>query len=118
MAAIDHDWRSETLDIVATPISRKMKLGLCLELSGQHIAAWRYPKAHPAASVSLDNLARIARMAEAALFGFAFVADNNAVWEDIECFKRIERLAVLDLMVVLAALTGVTRNIGLISAVP
>lgn len=117
MAAIDHAWRPKTRDIVATPISRKMKLGLFLEPSGRHIAAWRHPKAHPAASVSLDNLAGIARMAEAALFDFVFIADNNAVWEDIEYFKRIERSAVLDPMIVLAALAGATRNIGLIATV-
>ncbi len=96
---------------------RQMKLGLFMEPSGRHIAAWRHPDAHPAASISLENFGQTARTAEAALFDFVFIADNNAVWDDMEHFKRVERSAVLDPMMVLAGLAGVTSHIGLVATV-
>ena len=96
---------------------RKMKLGLFLEPSGRHIAAWRHPQAHPQASVSLENLASTAKTAEAALFDFVFIADNNAVWDDMEHFKRVERSAVLDPMMVLTGLAVLTSKIGLVATV-
>jgi FMN-dependent oxidoreductase (nitrilotriacetate monooxygenase family) len=94
-----------------------MKLGLFFEPSGRHIAAWRHPDAHPAASVSIENLVGIAKAAEAALFDFLFIADNNAVWEDIAYLQRIERSAVLDPMIVLPVLATATQRIGLIATV-
>lgn len=97
--------------------NRRMKLGLFFEPSGRHIAAWRHPLAHPAASVSIDNLVAIAQTAEAALFDFLFIADNNAVWDDLAYLQRIERSAVLDPMMILPVLAMATRQIGLIATV-
>lgn len=97
--------------------NRQMKLGLFFEPSGRHIAAWRHPEAKQAAGTDIQNLIGIARAAEAALFDFVFIADNNAVWEDIAYFERIERSAVLDPMMVLPVLATATSHIGLIATV-
>ena len=97
--------------------NRQIKLGLFFEPSGRHIAAWRHPDACEGASMSIENLTTIAKTAEDAHFDFVFVADNNAVWDDIAYFERIERSAVLDPMIILPILATATSRIGLIATV-
>jgi len=98
-------------------VRRQMAIGLFLEPSGRHVASWRHPEAHPEASTSLDNYRAIAREAEAMKLDFLFIADNNNTWDDPEYFRRIERAAVLDPMMILAALSGATERLGLISTI-
>lgn len=92
-----------------------MKLGLFVEPYGRHIAAWRHPNARKMQGVTFANFAEMAQMAERAKFDFLFIADTNNVWEDMGFFSRSERGAVLDPLQLLAALSVVTNNIGLIS---
>lgn len=94
---------------------RRMKLGLFVEPYGRHVAAWRHPNAQRDAGVSFQNFRAMAETAERGRFDFMFIADTNNVWENMEFFSRSDRSQVLDPLQLLAALSVVTRHIGLIA---
>ena len=63
-----------------------MKLGLFLEGTGHHTAAWRDPDVDPMARQSLPHFIDIARLAERGKFDMLFLADTNATFgaDDVE----------------------------------
>jgi len=94
-----------------------MKLGLFLSDRGHHIASWRTPGASLAGDLDFSHYADIARTAERGLFDFLFNADIAAPsgpyseerWRRTTGATRVEPLTLL------GALSGVTKNIGLIA---
>lgn len=89
-------------------LSRQMHLGVFILGAGHHIAGWRMPGAE-AGSENLDLIVRVARKAEEGKFDLLFLADAVNTRPDMHpsMVLRLEPLTLL------AALSMVTRNIGL-----
>lgn len=79
---------------------------------GMHMGAWRHPEAGPFSYLDLDYYLAIARRAEAAHFHAIFLADTLIASE--ENYER-PNFGAMDPVVVLAALAGATRHLGLIA---
>ena len=93
----------------------KIHLGLMLTATGAHFGSWRLPEATPQSAFSLAHYAEFARIAEAGLFDFLFVADTLALYpsNDPRTLGRAPLIAHLEPFTLLAALAANTRNIGL-----
>jgi N-acetyl-S-(2-succino)cysteine monooxygenase len=94
-----------------------MKLGLFLEGTGHHTAAWRDPDVDPMARQSLPHFIDIARLAERGKFDMLFLADTNATFgaDDVESWTRTTLASRLEPITLLSALAAVTEHIGLVS---
>ena len=57
-----------------------MKLGLFVEGTGHHVAAWRDPDVDPHGRQTLKHYVDIARLAERGKFDLLFMADTNATF--------------------------------------
>jgi N-acetyl-S-(2-succino)cysteine monooxygenase len=94
-----------------------MKLGLFLEGTGHHTAAWRDPDVDPMGRQSLPHFIDIARLAERGKFDMLFLADTNATFgaDDVESWTRTTLASRLEPITLLSALAAVTAHIGLVS---
>lgn len=90
-------------------MSRKMNLGLFIQLPGQHLASWRHPSSQPKRIFDLDYLTEIAQIAERGKFDTLFIADSVARPVHENSYSELK----LDPLVILSALTAVTKKIGL-----
>src|SRR5579863_10008631 len=94
-----------------------MKLGLFLEGTGHHTAAWRDPDVDPMARQSLPHFIEIARLAERGKFDMLFLADTNATFgaDDVESWTRTTAASRLEPITLLGAIAAVTERIGLVA---
>jgi N-acetyl-S-(2-succino)cysteine monooxygenase len=94
-----------------------MKLGMFLEGTGHHVAAWRDPDVDASGRQSLKHFSDIARLAERGKFDMLFLADTNATFgaDDVESWSRSTSASRLEPITLLSALAAVTENIGLVS---
>jgi N-acetyl-S-(2-succino)cysteine monooxygenase len=94
-----------------------MKLGMFLEGTGHHTAAWRDPDVDPRGRVSLSHFLDIARLAERGMFDMLFMADTNATFgpDDVESWTRTTAGTRLEPITLLAAMAAVTDHIGLVA---
>ncbi len=94
-----------------------MKLGMFLEGTGHHVAAWRDPDVDPRGRVSLSHFLDIARLAERGKFDLLFMADTNATFgaDDVESWTRTTAGTRLEPITLLAAMSAVTEHIGLVA---
>ena len=94
-----------------------MKLGMFLEGTGHHVAAWRDPDVDPRGRVSLAHFLDIARLAERGKFDLLFMADTNATFgaDDVESWTRTTAGTRLEPITLLAAMSAVTEHIGLVA---
>jgi alkanesulfonate monooxygenase len=94
-----------------------MKLGMFLEGTGHHTAAWRDPDVDPHGRVSLSHFLDIARLAERGMFDMLFMADTNATFgaDDVESWTRTTAGTRLEPITLLAAMAAVTEHIGLVA---
>lgn len=88
---------------------RQIKLALYLIGTGMHVASWRHPLAKPNASIDINELQRLAQIAEQGKFDVAFVADSLAI--NHESHPQI--LNRFDPIVQITALAAATSKIGL-----
>ncbi|CAN0322291.1 unnamed protein product, partial [Phaeothamnion confervicola] len=92
-----------------------MKLGLFIRPCGHHIASWRHPAAQADAGVNFPHFIEMARTAERGLFDMLFSADNATVWTASEsAIDRVHYVAWMEPYTLLSALSGHTKNIGLV----
>jgi len=94
----------------------KFKLGAFLLFTGHHVAAWRHPKASE--GTRFENYVELAKLAEAAKFDAVFLADGVAArLKDLDAASRKAHNGVypFEPITLLSALSGLTRNIGLIA---
>lgn len=94
----------------------QMKLGAFLYPTGHHVAAWRHPDSSE--MVTLDDFAKLARLAEDAKLDYLFLADMLSVrLSDPEAASRRAHtgIAPFEPITLLSALAGMTRNIGLLA---
>jgi FMN-dependent oxidoreductase (nitrilotriacetate monooxygenase family) len=89
--------------------NKQMKLGAFINLPGQHVASWRYPSTGSNCTFDLDYLIELAKTAERGKFDTIFFADvfGQTLAENSPSALK------LDPVIILSALTAVTRNIGL-----
>jgi FMN-dependent oxidoreductase (nitrilotriacetate monooxygenase family) len=91
-----------------------MKLGAFLQPFGHHVAAWRYPGTPDDAGNDFAHYTELAQTAERGLFDMLFVADTTGLWAtDREGLSRMAYVAWMEPITLMAALSTVTRRIGL-----
>ena len=95
----------------------RMRLGLFINPTGHHQAAWRHPESTADAAISLSHYIDIARRAEAAKLDAIFLADNQGMRSGPpEVLGRVAQyVAGFEPLTLLSALASVTSRIGLIA---
>lgn len=89
---------------------RDLILNLVIRAQGSHAGGWRFSRTQARDALTLDYYRHIVATAERGLFDMAFVTDTVALSPD-----PVEALQwPLDPLVLMAALAGVTHDIGLI----
>ncbi|WP_155384735.1 LLM class flavin-dependent oxidoreductase [Catellatospora paridis] len=78
---------------------------------GHHEAAWRLPESDPFAQTDVEHFKHLARIAERGKLDSLFLADSPVLWNSIG--RRPS--GTLEPTVLLTALAGATRHIGLIA---
>jgi FMN-dependent oxidoreductase (nitrilotriacetate monooxygenase family) len=95
--------------------ARQMKLGLFIRPCGHHIASWRHPLTQADAGVNFQHFVEMAQTAERGLFDMLFSADSATVWTAAEsAIDRLHYVAWMEPYTLLSALSGFTKNIGLV----
>ena len=95
--------------------TRQMKLGLFIRPGGHHIACWRHPRAQADAGVNFPHFVEMAQIAERGLFDMLFSADNHTVWTVSDsAIDLVHYSNWLEPYTLLSALSGYTKNIGLV----
>jgi FMN-dependent oxidoreductase (nitrilotriacetate monooxygenase family) len=89
----------------------KLHLNAFLMGVGHHEAAWRLERSDPNAATDVEHYKRLARTAERGKLDSLFLADSPVLWNSIG--RRPG--GTLEPTVLLAALAGVTENVGLIA---
>jgi len=89
----------------------KLHLNAFLFHVGHHEAAWRLPESDPFASTSVQHYQELARIAERGKLDSLFLADGPVLWSNIGQRPG----GNLEPTVLLTALAGVTKRIGLIA---
>jgi N-acetyl-S-(2-succino)cysteine monooxygenase len=94
-----------------------MKLGLFLEGTGHHVAAWRDADVDPRGRQTFAQYLDSARIAERGKFDLLFMADTNATFgaDDVESWTRTTAASRLEPITLLGALAAVTERIGLVA---
>src|SRR5258705_2543409 len=94
---------------------RMMHLGAFVHETGQHVAAWRHPKAHAEAGVSFAQAVEVAQTAERGKFDLLFLADSAAVnlSGNADARGRMGKVVKFEPMTVLSALAAVTKHLVL-----
>lgn len=90
---------------------KQLKLGAFFNLPGHHFASWRYPTTRPERTLDLEYLIELAQIAERGKFDTIFFADVFGQ----ELHESLPSSIKLDPVVILSALTAVTKNIGLVA---
>ena len=95
----------------------KMRLGLFINPTGHHQAAWRSRESQADANVNLQHYIDIAKRAEAAKIDAIFLADNQGMRSGPpEVVGRVAQyVAGFEPLTLLSALASVTSSIGLIA---
>jgi alkanesulfonate monooxygenase len=97
-----------------------MSLGLSIANLGYHYAAWRHPDVPAGGNMDFAHFVRCGALAERGLFDFIFLADSAAV-RDLDnpaIAREMEHQIVKhEPMALLAALSAVTKHIGLVPTV-
>ncbi|MDQ0246688.1 FMN-dependent oxidoreductase (nitrilotriacetate monooxygenase family) [Bacillus fengqiuensis] len=92
---------------------KQIKLSAYLIGSGMNVASWRHPDSQPDASIDVEYLKRLARIAERGKFDIAFVADSLAINEE----SHPNILNRFDPAILITALAGATSKIGVVATV-
>jgi N-acetyl-S-(2-succino)cysteine monooxygenase len=96
---------------------RLMKLGLFIEGSGHHMAAWRHPDVASDGRIRIETFMAAARTAERAKFDMVFTADTNSSFgaDDVTYWTYSSAASRLEPLTMLGAVSPVTSNIGLVA---
>lgn len=98
-------------------LNRQMKLGAFFMIPGHHVAAWRHPESAAEDVQQFHLYKRLAEQAEKGKFDMIFFADGYAINDKLE--SAIEHTVTVrpDPLILLAAISAVTTNIGLTATV-
>lgn len=97
----------------STTSTSRLPLIVNMQPSGVHAGAWLRPEADPRAFVSLDYHAELAQLAERGGLDALFFADFAALQPESDRQPRW----TCDPMVLLSALAGLTRHVGLVASI-
>ena len=92
---------------------RRLHLGFWMLTSGGHIGSWRHPATRPAALLTIDYYAEVARLAARGKFDMIFFEDTLAARERNGGVFGEASINSLDPLVQIAALAGAVSDIGL-----
>ena len=94
-----------------------MHLGAFVHETGQHVAAWRHPKAHKHSGTSFAEAVEVAQAAERGKMDFLFLADSAAVnlAGSPDSRSRMGKVVKFEPMTILSALAAVTKHLGLVA---
>ena len=96
--------------------SRRLHLNAFMRPASIHTGAWRYPGAFPDANFNFQHTKRFIQTLEHAKFDAFFMADHMAVLNmPLEALKRSHTVTSFEPFTMLAALSQVTENIGLVA---
>ncbi|MFT3991394.1 MAG: LLM class flavin-dependent oxidoreductase [Luteolibacter sp.] len=96
---------------------RQIKLGAFFLGAGHHLAAWRHPESQPDAGFNIGYYQKVARTAERGKFHALFLSDYLGAPPAPKNHLSSVANTLFDPITLLAALAGVTENIGLIATV-
>jgi alkanesulfonate monooxygenase len=102
------------------PKPRQLHLGLSIANIGYHHAAWRHPDVPAGGAMDFAHYRRCAKLAEAGLFDFIFLADTASVRSlDKPNFARDRELEQVkhEPLALMAALAAITTKVGLVPTV-
>ena len=96
---------------------RRMRLGVFVQTPGHHVAGWRHPDAYVDAGSNIARWVEFAQTLERGKLDMLFVADVIGVpgTRDMESLSYQPTIDKFEPFTLLAALSGVTRNIGLVA---
>lgn len=101
--------------MVAGKANRMMHLGFVMNNYGHHLGAWRLPETEADKGFDFARYAEMAKTAERGLFDFLFVADSLAIpASKPENLGTSAFVSLLEPMTMMAALSSLTKNIGLV----
>ncbi|GIE75582.1 monooxygenase [Actinoplanes philippinensis] len=89
----------------------RLHLNAFLMSVGHHEASWRLPESDPYADQSVEHFKNLARIAERGKLDSLFLADGPVLWDQVG--RRPS--GALEPTLLLTALAGATRHIGLIA---
>ncbi len=93
----------------------QMKLGLFVRPVGHHVASWRHPDSHADAGANFRRFVEMAQTAERGRFDMLFSADTQSAWTTHpDGLHRMHYVAWIEPFTLMSALSGFTRNIGLV----
>src|ERR1700722_8878596 len=99
---------------------RQMHLGLSIANIGYHHAAWRHPEVPAGGAMDFAHYRHCAKLAEAGLFDFVFLADTASVRAlDKPAFARDRELEQVkhEPLALMAAMAAITSKVGLVPTV-
>ncbi len=93
----------------------KMALAALVHPTGSHIASWLHPGTQANASTDIDYYRAMAQLAESGMMDLFFIADTPAArTSNLTAYSRFPMfMNVFDPVVLLAAVAGATKHIGL-----
>ena len=95
---------------------KRLHLNAFMRPASIHTGAWRYPGAFPDANFNFQHTKRFVQALEHAKFDAFFMADHMAVLNmPLEALKRSHTVTSFEPFTMLAALSQVTENIGLVA---
>src|SRR5690349_4620904 len=95
--------------------AKQIKLGMFLRPAGHHVAGWRHPDAQADAGWNFPHFVQLAQTAERGLFDMLFLADTAGLLsDDMATARHTSYIVWIEPFTMMAALTGVTRHIGLV----
>ncbi len=103
---------------MASPV-RMMKLGVFLNCTGHHVAAWRHPQSQADAATNFKHYVEMARTAERAKCDMVFLADTVAVRVAAEeaVSRSAQYVAGFEPITLISAMSALTENIGFVATV-
>ena len=99
------------------PAGAKMRLGMFINAEGHHVSGWRHPDSKAGAGQTIQHYAEMARLAERGKFDMLFKADSQSTFgpDDVNNWKRTTSACQLEPITMFAAISMVTKNIGLVA---
>ncbi len=100
-----------------TSLPRKMKLGIFLNITGHHVAAWRHPGSQADAATNFRHYVDMARTAERAKCDLVFLADTVAVRVAAEeaVSRSAQYVAGFEPITLISAMAALTERIGFVA---
>jgi FMN-dependent oxidoreductase (nitrilotriacetate monooxygenase family) len=101
---------------MASP-ARMMRLGVFLNITGHHVAAWRHPRSQADGAINFKHYVEMAKTAERAKCDMIFLADTVAVRVAAEeaVSRSAQYVAGFEPITLISAMAALTERIGFVS---